>query len=200
MSSSQGHCADCTQAENPPRREAVTWSWPVGARGVLAAAVILAAMGLAVASRFDQSSSSGAFVVAPELVVDPNTAPARVLTALPHLGPTLVGHWVAARADRPFSSLEDAQNRIRGLGPATIAQLAPHLRFEPSSQSDVHQIASSSSDRLVGKPRSTRRKPTRSKSADPALRRVPHTPIVPSPACRRVIGTRSPARGRDCST
>jgi len=164
MSSNPGHRADCTQAEDPPRPEAVTWPWPVGARGVLAAAIILAATGLAVASRFDQSSSSGAFVVAPDLVVDPNTAPARVLTALPHLGPTLVGHWVAARDDRPFSSLDDARDRVRGLGPATIVQLAPYLRFEPSSQSSGEDLANSHFDRPVGKPRSTPRKPARSRT------------------------------------
>jgi competence protein ComEA len=165
MSSSQGQCADRTQAENPPRREAVTWPWPVGARRVLAGAVILAVMGLAVASRGERSSSGGTSAVTPELVVDPNTAPPRVLTALPRVGPTLVREWVAARADRPFTSLEDAQDRVRGLGPATLLQIAPHMRFEPSTQFDVRQIASSSSDQRVGKSRSTRRKPTRSKSA-----------------------------------
>jgi competence protein ComEA len=167
MSSSAGHCADRTPAESPPRPAAVTWPWPVGARGVLAGAVILAAMGLALASRGVQSSSGEAFARAPELVIDPNTAPARVLTALPHLGPTLVGHWVAARDAGPFSSLADAQRRVRGLGPATLAQIAPYLRFEPSSQSGAEDLADSHFARPVGKPRSTPRKPTRSRTTRP---------------------------------
>ena len=33
----------------------------------------------------------------PDLVLDPNTAPEQVLMALPHAGPTLVGHLVEAR-------------------------------------------------------------------------------------------------------
>jgi competence protein ComEA len=169
MSSDPGHCADRTPAENLPRPAAVTWPWPVGARGVLAGVVILAAMGLAMASRFDKPKSGEAFVVAPELSVDPNTAPARVLTALPHIGPALVREWVAARNARPFSSLEDARHRVRGLGPATLAQIAPYLRFEPSTQSDAEHIASSSSNRPVGKARVIRRKPARPRSTRQTL-------------------------------
>ena len=140
MSSNPGHCPDCMPAENLPRSAAVTWPWPVGAWGVLAGAVILAAMGLAVASLFDQPSSGEAVAVVPELTVDPNTAPARVLTALPRIGPTLVREWVAARNARPFSSLEDVQRRVRGLGPVTLAQIAPYLRFEPLSQSSRENV------------------------------------------------------------
>ena len=192
MSSSQGHCADCSQVENPPRRDGRDVAMAGWRAGVLAGVVILAAMGLAMASRFDQPSSGEAFAVAPELSVDPNTAPARVLTALPHVGPTLVREWVAARNDRPFSSLEDARHRVRGLGPATLAQIAPYLRFEPSTQSDADHIASSSSDRPVGKPRVNPAKAGSLKinEAD--------TPIVPSSACRGAIGTASPATAFGC--
>jgi competence protein ComEA len=132
---------------------------------LLAGLVIVATMGLTMASRFDQRSTARSLAVAPELVIDPNTAPARVLTALPHVGPALIREWIAAREDRPFTSLEDARDRVRGLGPATLAQLAPYLRLEPSSQADASRIASSGPDRPAGKSRSTRRKPTRSKSA-----------------------------------
>jgi hypothetical protein len=164
MSSFQDDCTDRRQAGNPPRREAVTWPWPVGARAVLAGAVILAVVIPSVASHLNRSSSGGEFTVAPELVVDPNTAPERVLAALPHVGPTLVRELVSARDDRPFSSLEDAQDRVRGLGPATLARIAPYLGIERSIQTDVGQLASSSSERLLGKARTTRRKPARSKA------------------------------------
>jgi hypothetical protein len=143
----------------------VTWPWPVGVRRVLAGAAILAAMALALASRLDPPSSAETFAIAPELVVDPNTAPPHVLTALPHIGPTLVRALLAAREDRPFPSLEDAQDRVRGLGPATLVQIAPHFTFEQSIQSEAYRIASSSSDPRAAKSRSTRRKATRSKLA-----------------------------------
>jgi len=163
MSSFRDDCTDRRQAGNPPRREAVTWPWPVGARAVLAGAVILAVVVPSVASLFNGSSSGGAFIAAPELVVDPNRAPERVLAALPHVGPTLVRELVLARNDRPFSSLEDAQDRVRGLGPATLARIAPYLGLAPSTETDVQQLASS--ERLIGKARTTRRKPARSKAA-----------------------------------
>jgi competence protein ComEA len=164
MSTVRGGCTDRSRAENTLRREAVTWPWPVGARGVLGAAVIFAAMGMATASRFDRSSPGGVTIVAPDLVVDPNTAPARVLTALPHIGPALVRELVSARDDRPFGSAADAQNRVRGLGPATLAQLAPYLSFGPSPQSSGQNLANSNLDQPIGKPRSTARKPSRSRT------------------------------------
>jgi competence protein ComEA len=164
MSTVRGGCTDRSRAENTLRREAVTWPWPVGARGVLAAAVIFAAMGMAMSNRFDRSSSDGAFIAAPDLVVDPNTAPAQVLTALPHIGPALIREMVSARDDRPFSSLEDAGDRVRGLGPATLAQIAPYLWFDSSTQFDVDHLRGSGSERPVGKSLSIRRKPARSRA------------------------------------
>jgi DNA uptake protein ComE-like DNA-binding protein len=68
----------------------------------------------------------------PLLVVDPNTAPPRILMALPRLGPSLVGRIVAARAEAPFRSIDDLDARVRGLGPATIKALRPHLRIGPA--------------------------------------------------------------------
>jgi competence protein ComEA len=171
MSSSRRRCADGAQAGNPPRREAVTWPWPVGARSVLAGGLIIAAMGLALLRRSDHPKSRDECTVAPTLVVDANTAPARVLTALPHVGPTFVRAWVAARADRPFSSPEDAQSRVRGLGPATLAQIAPYLRFEPSTQSDMHYIASAKG-----------RKSSRSKLASKTLQSSPPPLVAESSA------------------
>jgi competence protein ComEA len=182
MSSSRRRCKDGAQAGNPPRRNAVAWPWPVGARSVLAGGLIVAAMGLALLRRSDHPKSGDAFTVAPTLVVDANTAPARVLTALPHVGPTLVRAWVAARADRPFTSPEDAQSRVRGLGPATLAQIAPYLRFEPSTQSDVHYIASAKG-----------RKPSRSKLASKTLQSSP-PPLVAESSAREIQRQLSIAR------
>lgn len=69
--------------------------------------------------------------IGPLLVVDPNEAPAEVLLALPRLGPSLVARIVAARTTRPFTSIDDLDNRVTGIGPATRLALEPHLRIGP---------------------------------------------------------------------
>lgn len=66
----------------------------------------------------------------PALKLDPNVAPREVLAALPMLGPARVAAIEAARADAPFRSAEDLDRRVKGIGPATIAELRPFLRFD----------------------------------------------------------------------
>ena len=56
--------------------------------------------------------------------VDLNRAPAATLETLPGIGPALARRIVAARAERPFSSVEDLE-RVPGIGPATMARLRP---------------------------------------------------------------------------
>jgi hypothetical protein len=68
------------------------------------------------------------------LAVDPNSAPAGVLESLPHLGPALVKKIIEQRAIRRFDSIADMRQRVRGLGPATLALLSPHLRFGTSGE------------------------------------------------------------------
>jgi hypothetical protein len=128
--------------------------WPVGARCVLAAVALAGALALQVASQTAESPSAAAAL--PELRVDPNTVPGQVLEALPHVGPTLVEHWVAAREDRPFASLDDARRRVRGLGPATLAELAPYLTFPAAPQYHREKPARSHPDRRRVKIRAPR--------------------------------------------
>jgi hypothetical protein len=146
--------------ENDPasRREIMHWNWPIEARRVLAAAAIVGALGLAVASRSVPRSSEG-IVEAPVLSLDVNTVPPQVLEILPHVGQTLVRQLVAAREVRPLASLDDAGGRVRGLGPVTLAQIAPYLRFQTSSQSALHD----SENPLIDQP-GTRSRPTRRKT------------------------------------
>ena len=144
------------------RREGMRWSWPAGARGVLAVAVIAGALGLAFASQ-SVPESAAEIVKAPDLLLDLNTVPARVLNTLPHVGQTLARQVVAARELRPLESLDDAGSRIRGLGPVTLAQIAPYLRFEPSVQQRLKHSESALEDRPSAKPRTTGRKPMRSR-------------------------------------
>lgn len=91
---------------------------------VLSIFAVAAALGLFVAATpVDEPVASEV-----ELVVDPNIAPPEVLAALPRLGPVLVGRIVDARSVAPFASLSDLGDRVRGIGPATIPVLRPHLR------------------------------------------------------------------------
>jgi competence protein ComEA len=114
-----------------PSSRALYCPWPVGVRGLLTVLAIIAALALRAANRGVGPGSRGAYRVAPVLVIDPNTAPPAVLGALPHVGPSLVRKLVEQREIRPFESIDDLRRRVRGLGPATLARLAPHLHITP---------------------------------------------------------------------
>jgi DNA uptake protein ComE-like DNA-binding protein len=60
--------------------------------------------------------------------LDPNREPAEVLALLPGLGPARAAALVSAR---PLCSLADV-DRVPGIGPATLRQLAPRLALAPS--------------------------------------------------------------------
>jgi hypothetical protein len=111
------------------RGSVLPWSWPEGARVLLAVLAISAAAGLALGRRgLTRGAEPG--VVASELRLDPNTATPEALAALPHIGPTLARRIAEAQADGPFRSPADLRARVRGIGPATLAQIEPYLRFE----------------------------------------------------------------------
>jgi hypothetical protein len=96
---------------------------------LLAILVISAAMGIAMGRRGPRGGSEP-IAVRPGLKVDPSRATADALAALPHIGPTLARRIVAARADGPFRSPEDLRARVRGIGPVTLARIAPYLKIE----------------------------------------------------------------------
>jgi len=106
----------------------ILWGWTGPIRGLLAAGSLAVAIGLGLASGRAEGPGPGL----PVLIVDPNTAPPGVLLALPRLGPALVGRIVEARRRAPFRSAADLDARVRGIGPATIAGLRPHLSFGPA--------------------------------------------------------------------
>ena len=145
------------------RHAVVQWIVPAGARGILAATVIAIALGLACASYSVPGSTGGAIVAAPHLLIDLNTAPPPVLETLPHVGQTLVRQLVAARELRPLASLEETASRVRGLGPSTVAQLRPYLRFGNSVPASAGADEGPDSDRTDGKTRTTMRKRNRSR-------------------------------------
>src|SRR5947209_16176477 len=113
--------------------------WPVRVRVLLIVVTMIGAVGLRVASLSVGRETQGPFWAALVLAVDPNSAPPAVLGALPHVGESLVKKIVTQREIFPFQSLGDMRHRVRGLGPATLARLAPHLRIGPSGQPNPSQ-------------------------------------------------------------
>ena len=111
-----------------PRLDRSPLGWQGPARGLL----LLLATVLALALAWIAPTGPGEPLELPTLAVDPNTAPAPVLMALPTLGPALAGRIVEAREEAPFRSIDDFDRRVKGIGPARVAALRPFLRFEPS--------------------------------------------------------------------
>lgn len=60
--------------------------------------------------------------------VDLNTASDRVLQQLPGIGPSLSARIRRARDQAPLRGLRDLE-RVRGLGPRSVAKLEPFVRF-----------------------------------------------------------------------
>ncbi len=142
MSSIVARCSHGVHPDQGAGRPCAPALWPVSSRGVLAAVLMTAAVSLGAASRSTRPCSDEESSSFPDLVLDPNTAPQQVLLALPHAGPTLVGHVVEERDKRPFVSVEDARRRVIGLGPSTLAKLAPYLRFQTARGPDPDQDSS----------------------------------------------------------
>jgi Type II secretion system (T2SS), protein K len=143
----------------------------VKARFVLLAVVVAAALGLGLGGGGGDRSRNTVVADVPELRLDPNTVPPQVLTALPHVGASLVDRWVKAREERPFESLEDARARVRGLGAATLAQIGPYFELPAGRHQVVKSMVSHEARRPRRKPRTAIRKKsgsTKPGSAQPA--------------------------------
>lgn len=135
------------------------WPWPVHTRVLLALVTLIAGVTLRVAARSAGCDPRSFSRVAPVLVIDPNTAPASVLEALPHVGPSLVRRLIEQREIHPYGSTEDLRRRVRGFGPATLARLAPHLRIRsdrerPTDTEDTMTTSASVPSRLARGPNS----------------------------------------------
>ncbi len=143
---------DRAQAGSPGARACV-WGWSEPARQVLAISAFMTAFLLGAAWLAIMPTAESTPAAAPRLEVDLNTAPAHVLSTLPHVGTALVDRVVAIRRQRPLASLADARARVPGIGPATIAQLAPHLKIDPTQAQTAPTLASTT----AAKPPRTRR-------------------------------------------
>ncbi len=68
--------------------------------------------------------------------LDLNGADESTLTVLPNIGPRRAAAIVAARQRQPFLSVADLQ-RVRGIGPRTVAALAAWVRVDgPEAQAE----------------------------------------------------------------
>jgi len=83
------------------------------------------------------------------LGIDPNTADAAALEALPGVGPARAEAIVAGRADGAYRSLADL-GRIHGFGPVTLRRAAPWLAFASAARE---------ADSLVGDRERSREEP-----------------------------------------
>jgi hypothetical protein len=66
--------------------------------------------------------------------IDPNTAPARILSALPLLGPSRANDIVDFRnrsTTQPAFKTASDLLQIRGIGPGILRQIEPYLQFDP---------------------------------------------------------------------
>ncbi len=79
--------------------------------------------------RFQEGAARMQQVLTPE-PLNVNRATAEELEQLPRIGPVLARRIVAFReAHGPFQGLKDLE-AVPGIGPKTIAELAPLIRFE----------------------------------------------------------------------
>jgi hypothetical protein len=103
------------------------WGWSARTRRIVV--VVFPLLALVVTALSMELRYRGRTVDA-RLVIDLNTARPAVLTALPRLGPVLVDRIVKERQAGPFRSLADFDDRVKGIGPVTVAALAPYVRVK----------------------------------------------------------------------
>ncbi len=115
---------------SPPRH--ATWGWTDHAQRFLASLVIAGAIGLLATNQAEPVATANDGI--PTLRLDPNTATPELLSALPQLGPARSGAIVTTRETRPFTSPEDLERRVRGIGPVTLERIRPYLRFDQDPQ------------------------------------------------------------------
>lgn len=124
----------------PTRRIDMTWR-----RGNLPALLVLttlsagALLAFGLPGRTDlgwQVPVALAKVQAAEEKIDPNTAPAASLERLPEIGPAIAERICQYRRQaggRPFRCGQDLR-KVRGIGPATVLAVAPHLSLPLESE------------------------------------------------------------------
>jgi len=81
-----------------------------------------------------EGNTSNSTAATPEAIVDLDVATASEIESLPRIGAVLARRIVDDRsANGPFGSLEEFQ-RVRGVGPALAASLAPRVTFSGTAR------------------------------------------------------------------
>lgn len=78
--------------------------------------------------------------------IDPNTASPDELARLPRIGPALAARIVADREQGRFHTLDDL-GRVRGIGPALLEGLAPHITLPATPRGAPPAVNGASSAR-----------------------------------------------------
>lgn len=121
-----------------------TWSPGGGAPGVgVDAEDVLPALLEETAAR-TQEEARRSRPLEPGERLDPNRAPAEELDRLPGVGPATAEALVRGREEAPYRTPDDLA-RVRGVGPALVARLRPHLDLDapPLGRSDPARGGSS---------------------------------------------------------
>lgn len=121
--------------------------------------------------------------------LDPNRAPAVELDRLPGVGPAIAEALVRFRDEEgPFRETEDLL-RVRGVGPALLARVRPHLELAPAGLSTPRGAPPARAPSTSARPRST--PPVNLNQADTlALQALPG--VGPALA-RRIVAAREEA-------
>jgi DNA uptake protein ComE-like DNA-binding protein len=85
-----------------------------------------------VPDNYVQTAGAGmlAEIVTPVTPLNLNTASVKELVPLPGIGPTLAARIVGERLARgPYSSLDDLDQRVKGVGPTAVVRLRYRVRF-----------------------------------------------------------------------
>jgi competence protein ComEA len=128
--------------QRPPRRFDASWSRRNLAAILALCAVFAAVLTTRLAARPHAVGNRiglwGDRIAAATERINPNTASVGSLQRLPGIGPrraeAIVAHRAARGADA-FEAPEDLAD-IRGIGPVTVRNAAPHLIFQPSRRED----------------------------------------------------------------
>jgi Helix-hairpin-helix motif len=183
MSIVMDNCSQADEVGLSPRGQGAGLVLMVRARFILAAAALLAVLPFAFSRAIDGEAPDATVANAMQLRLDPNTVPPEVLTALPHVGTSLVDRWVKAREERPFRTEADARARVRGLGSATFEQISPFFKFPVGEQLSLREPARPKTDRPPPKPKTARRQ--RSAPAKAVGNQQPHLAAFATPNAER---------------
>jgi competence protein ComEA len=83
-----------------------------------------------------------------EMKMDLNTVTAEDLDLVPGIGPSMARKIIEEREKNgPFSSFDDVDERVKGVGPSTIMKLAPYVTVGGAATERVGEVEGTAADR-----------------------------------------------------